>query len=62
MKRRGPLRRRSLNESIIRGEFEERPLPFGGIAFVSKDFSAVPEEELAAVVERVRDMLNGSQP
>jgi diadenosine tetraphosphate (Ap4A) HIT family hydrolase len=51
----------ALNESIIRGEFEERPLPSGAVAFVSKDFSAVPEEELAAVAGRVRALLNGSQ-
>ncbi len=48
----------ALNESILRGEFEERPLPSGAVAFVSKDFPEVPEEELARVVERVRVLLS----
>ncbi len=48
----------ALNESILRGEFEERPLPSGAVAFVSKDFPEVPEKELARVADRVRELLN----
>ncbi len=48
----------ALNESMLRGELEERPLPSGAVAFVSKDFPEVPEEELASVASRVRELLN----
>jgi len=47
----------ALNESILRGEFEKRPLPSGGVAIVSKDFPEVPEEKLARVADRVRELL-----
>jgi diadenosine tetraphosphate (Ap4A) HIT family hydrolase len=48
----------ALNESIIRGEFEERPLPSGAVAYVSKDFPEVLEQELAAVALRVRELMS----
>lgn len=48
----------ALNESLLRGEFEERPLPSGAVSFVSKDYPPVPEDELARVAGRVRDLLN----
>lgn len=47
----------ALNESILRGEFEERPLPSGAVAYFSKDFPDVPADELARVAERVRELL-----
>lgn len=47
----------ALNESILRGELEERRLPSGAVSVVSKDFPAVPAEELARVADRVRSML-----
>ncbi len=48
----------ALNESILRGEFEQRSLPSGAVAFVSKDFPEVPEKELARVAEGVRELLS----
>jgi diadenosine tetraphosphate (Ap4A) HIT family hydrolase len=47
----------ALNESILRGEFEERRLPSGAVALVSKDFPEVPEKELARVADRVKELL-----
>lgn len=48
----------ALNESILRGEFEERPLPSGAVRIISKDFPEVPAEELARVADRVRELLD----
>jgi len=47
----------ALNDTLLRGEFEETPLPSGATAFVSKDFPALPDDELRAVAERVRELL-----
>jgi diadenosine tetraphosphate (Ap4A) HIT family hydrolase len=47
----------ALNEAILRGEFEAHPLPSGATAYVSKDFPALPEQELRAAAERVRALL-----
>lgn len=47
----------ALNDSLLRGEFEERPLPSGAVSFISKDFPEVPVEELARVADRVRSLL-----
>jgi diadenosine tetraphosphate (Ap4A) HIT family hydrolase len=47
----------ALNDSLLRGEFEERPLPSGAVEFVSKDFPALPDEELARVAREVRELL-----
>lgn len=47
----------ALNDSILRGDFEERPLPSGAVSFVSKDFPALPEDALVRVADRVRDLL-----
>ena len=47
----------ALSEAILRGEFEEQPLPSGATAYVSKDFPALPEAELRDVAERVRALL-----
>lgn len=48
----------ALNESILRGEFEERPLPSGAVSYISKDFPEVAVDELARVANRVRELLN----
>jgi diadenosine tetraphosphate (Ap4A) HIT family hydrolase len=47
----------SLSDSMIRGEFIEEPLPSGTVAIVSKDFPPVPEDELRATAETIRDRL-----
>jgi len=47
----------ALNDAMLRGEFEERPLPSGAVAYVSKDFPELPEEQLARVAERVKTLL-----
>jgi diadenosine tetraphosphate (Ap4A) HIT family hydrolase len=47
----------ALNEAILRGEFEEQPLPSGATAYISKDFPSLPEDELCATAERVRALL-----
>lgn len=47
----------ALNDNLLRGEFDEQPLPSGAVAYVSKDFPPLPEEECVAVAERVHDLL-----
>ena len=47
----------ALNEAILRGGFEEQPLPSGATAYISKDFPSLPAEELRATAERVRTLL-----
>jgi diadenosine tetraphosphate (Ap4A) HIT family hydrolase len=47
----------SLNDSMIRGEFTEEPLPSGAVAIVSKDFPAIPEQELRSTAEAIRSRL-----
>jgi diadenosine tetraphosphate (Ap4A) HIT family hydrolase len=49
----------ALNDSMLRGEFEEQPLPSGATAYVSLDFPSLPNEELRAVAQRVRALLAG---
>jgi diadenosine tetraphosphate (Ap4A) HIT family hydrolase len=50
----------ALNDSILRGDFEERPLPSGAVSLVSRDFPALAEDELVRVAGRVRDLLYAS--
>ena len=47
----------SLNDSMIRGEFVEEPLPSGAVAVISEDFPPVPEHELRGTAEMIRDRL-----
>lgn len=47
----------ALNDSLLRGEFEEQPLPSGAVGLVSKDFPPLPAAELRRVAERVRELL-----
>lgn len=48
----------ALNDTLIKGEFEEYPLPSGATAYRSKDFPELPEEESLAAAGRVRELLN----
>jgi diadenosine tetraphosphate (Ap4A) HIT family hydrolase len=42
------------NTALITGEVEERKLPSGASEVISHDHPALPEAELAAVIDRVR--------
>lgn len=48
----------ALNDQMIRGEIVEEKLPSGATQFYSKEFPALPRDELLAVAERVRRRLN----
>jgi diadenosine tetraphosphate (Ap4A) HIT family hydrolase len=50
----------ALVETPLRGEFEEKALPSGHIAMLSKDFPAVPDDELHAAAARARAILRAS--
>ena len=47
----------ALNDLMIRGELTTQKLPSGATLMVSKDFPPLPEDELRAVAERVRQRL-----
>ena len=49
----------ALNDQMIRGEIVEQKMPSGATQFYSKEFPALPRDELLAVAERVRQRLNG---
>jgi diadenosine tetraphosphate (Ap4A) HIT family hydrolase len=56
----GPHRKGdALNDQVIRGEIVEEKLPSGATQFYSKEFPALPREELRAVAEQVRRRMNG---
>jgi diadenosine tetraphosphate (Ap4A) HIT family hydrolase len=44
----------ALNDQMIRGEIVEEKLPSGATLFFSKEFPALPRDQLMAVAERVR--------
>jgi diadenosine tetraphosphate (Ap4A) HIT family hydrolase len=46
-----------LNTALIAGEIEERPLPSGASEIISKDHPDLPEADVAAVIERVRELM-----
>jgi len=48
-----------LNTQLIRGEVEEEHLPSGASRITSREFPPLPEAELRAVADRVRDSLAG---
>lgn len=48
----------ALNGSMIKGEVEERALPSGALAIVSKDYPEIDEERLRAVAESARRLLS----
>ncbi|TMB57235.1 MAG: hypothetical protein E6J47_02845 [Chloroflexi bacterium] len=47
-----------LNTSLIEGRVEERKLPSGATEIISLDHPDLPPEELAAVIDRVRERLS----
>jgi len=47
-----------LNTSLITGEFEERKLPSGAGEIISKDHPDLPDEAVAAVIGRVRELMS----
>lgn len=47
----------ALNDQMIRGEVALQRLESGATLLVSKDFPALPVEELRAVADRARDLL-----
>lgn len=49
----------ALNSQMIRGEVEERPLPSGATALVSRDFPPLPESEHRAAAAGVARRLAG---
>jgi len=49
----------ALNTQLIRGEVEEEHLPSGAGRITSRDFPPLPEAELRAVADRVRESLAG---
>jgi diadenosine tetraphosphate (Ap4A) HIT family hydrolase len=49
-----------LNDSMIKGEVEERALPSGALAIVSKDYPEIDEDRLRAVAESARRLLSTS--
>lgn len=44
----------ALNDAMLKGQFEERPMESGATMLVSKDYPDVPVERLRAVVSRAR--------
>jgi diadenosine tetraphosphate (Ap4A) HIT family hydrolase len=49
----------ALNTQLIRGEVVEERLPSGAGRITSREFPPLPEAELRAVADRVRDLLAG---
>ncbi len=48
----------ALNDALIKGEVEERPLPSGLVALVPKDYPEIDAERLRAVRDSTRRLLN----
>jgi diadenosine tetraphosphate (Ap4A) HIT family hydrolase len=46
-----------LNTALINGPIEERRLPSGATEITSQDHPDLPEEQVAAVVERTRELM-----
>ncbi len=46
-----------LNMAMITGEIQERKLPSGASEIISLDHPDVPEDEVAAVIERTRELM-----
>ncbi len=47
----------ALNDDFLRGEFEARKLPSGATAMISKEFEALPDEELRSVADKVASLM-----
>lgn len=50
----------ALNSRMVRGDLQEEQLPSGVTRFVSAEFPPLPEDELRAVGERIRQRLASS--
>jgi diadenosine tetraphosphate (Ap4A) HIT family hydrolase len=48
----------ALNDTLIRGEFEQKPLLSGAVAFRSKDFPEIPQEKSISAANRIRELLD----
>jgi len=48
----------ALNDALIKGEFEEEQLPSGAIAYRSKDFLELPQQESISTAQIIRELLN----
>jgi len=48
----------ALNDQMIRGEIVEEKLPSGATRFFSKEFPALPRDELLAIAQRIRQRLS----
>jgi diadenosine tetraphosphate (Ap4A) HIT family hydrolase len=48
----------ALNGSMLKGELEERELPSGAVALISKDYPEIDDERLRSVAESARRLLN----
>lgn len=48
----------ALNEDIIRGELTYQRLPSGAQRLLSRDFEELPSAEIAAVIDRARELLS----
>jgi diadenosine tetraphosphate (Ap4A) HIT family hydrolase len=46
-----------LNTALITGEIEERELPSGATEIISRDHPDLPEEDVAAVIVRARELM-----
>jgi len=46
-----------LNTNLITGEVEERKLPSGAGEIISRDHPDLPDEAVAAVIDRVRELM-----
>jgi diadenosine tetraphosphate (Ap4A) HIT family hydrolase len=47
----------ALNAAIIRGEMDEEKLPSGATRMTSREFAALPAEQIQATIERTRALL-----
>ncbi len=50
----------ALNDAMIKGEVEQRPLPSGLVAMVPKDYPEIEPDRLRAAVELARHLLSGN--
>ena len=48
----------ALSSALIRGDFAYEPLPGGAQRIVSRDFPELPAEEIRAVIDQARALLN----
>jgi diadenosine tetraphosphate (Ap4A) HIT family hydrolase len=51
----------ALSDQMIRGEIVEEKLPSGVTRFYSKEFPALPRDELRSVAERIGRRMAGNQ-